>query len=151
MEARAGLPAAEEDCGTPSSSLISWVRDRRTLRTETVARAGRREVCQWCNYAIIHAIHQRVLALHRSRSNLLPGGQVPVPQRRVLEPEPRSSTKLRNSRQRYSYVYSDFGYVWDICCISLENLSVSYLNTMNINIKELILLLCMSVKLDLSS
>lgn len=88
-------------------------RDRRTVRTvrtETLASAGRREVCQWCDYAIVYAIHQRVLALHRSRGNLLPGGQVPVPKRRVLGPEPWSSTELRNSRQRYSYVDSNSGY-----------------------------------------
>lgn len=109
MEARTGLPAAE-DCEIQSSSLLLWVRDRRTVRTETVARAGRREVCQWCNYATVYAIHQRVLALHRSRGNLLPGGQVLVPQRRDLEPEPWSSTQLRNSRQRYSYVDSNSGY-----------------------------------------
>jgi hypothetical protein len=95
VEAREGLPAAEDDCGTPSSLLLSWVRERcafRRVRTETVAGAGRREVCRWCNDVIAYAIRQRVLALHRSRSNLLPRGQVLVPQRRVLEPEPRRST-----------------------------------------------------------
>jgi hypothetical protein len=41
MEARAGLPAAEEDCGTPSSSVLSWVRDR---RTEPLERLERRQL-----------------------------------------------------------------------------------------------------------
>lgn len=130
-EARTGLPAVEKPCleHRVVHCCRGWARGTQPVTSQSRAPEDVEWVCQWYNNAAIYAICERVLAFHFSGGTLLPGGQVRVSQRRILEPETWRGTKPQDPRPRY--VDSKFGYSTKIfVTIQFGNshLPVSHLN-----------------------